>query len=89
LEAWSVGTPVIVSELPTLCELVGGAGGGITVPRDCEALARAMVVLLNDPARLASLGRAGHDRWLSTYSTSTVVEQHDALYRTLIQDRAA
>ena len=33
LKAWSVGTPVVTSDLPPLVELLKKAGGGLTSPR--------------------------------------------------------
>ena len=39
LEAFSVGTPVVTSDLETLTELVTTSGGGWTAPRDPAGLA--------------------------------------------------
>ncbi len=47
LEAWSYGKPVVVSDIPTLRERLG-AGGGLVVPREADAIAKALAALLLD-----------------------------------------
>jgi glycosyltransferase involved in cell wall biosynthesis len=58
LEAMACGTPVIASNTSALPEVVGDAG--VTVnPTDTQALAAAMVSLLNDAERRAELAARG------------------------------
>jgi glycosyltransferase involved in cell wall biosynthesis len=89
LEAWSIATPVIVSDLPTLQELVNAAGGGIAVPRERNALAQSIVSLIGDSERRARLGEAGRAHWLANYSAPAVVERHESLYRSLLSEQVA
>lgn len=71
VEAMASGTPLLVSALPPLEEIVGDAlvAAGATVPAgDAEALARRLEALAADPAeraRLAALGleRAAERTW--------------------------
>jgi glycosyltransferase involved in cell wall biosynthesis len=84
LEAWSVGTPVLVSDLPTLCELVGKAGGGETVPLDAGSLAEAMLELIDHPERLRELGAAGRRFWSESCTVEAVAKWHEKLYRSLV-----
>jgi glycosyltransferase involved in cell wall biosynthesis len=89
LEAWSVGTPVLTSDLPTLTELVGGTGGGDTVRRDPQALAGAIVRLLGDTQRRHAMGEAGRRRWAERYTPRAVAVAHEQLYGQMIEGRVA
>ena len=56
LEAMACGTPVIVSDLPALRELTDdGADLSLVPMRDVDALSRAILALLKDPARRAQI----------------------------------
>jgi glycosyltransferase involved in cell wall biosynthesis len=84
LEAWSVGTPVLVSELPTLRELVGKAGGGEAVALDSGSLAEAMLELIEQPQRLRELGEAGRRFWSENCTVEAVAKWHEQLYGSLV-----
>jgi glycosyltransferase involved in cell wall biosynthesis len=62
-EAWSMGTPVVTSDIPVLAALVAESGGGLATRRDPAALAGALEELLGDPARARALGAAGRRYW--------------------------
>lgn len=83
LEAWSVGTPVVTSDIATLQELVRRSGGGVAVPRDARALADAISGLLADEPRRAELGAAGRRFWESGFTVDAVAARHEALYAEL------
>lgn len=83
LEAWSVGTPVVTSDLPTLVELVGNAGGGITAPREPRALADAIVGLLATPGRAREMGESGRAFWRGGFTVEAAAERHERLYASL------
>ncbi len=61
LEAMACGTPVIVSDVSSLPEVVGDAGVRID-PRDEAGLAEAMVHVVQDSALRAALRAAGWER---------------------------
>jgi glycosyltransferase involved in cell wall biosynthesis len=84
LEAWSVGTPVLTSDIPALSELVDGSGGGRCVKRDSAEIATALIDILGDPARLAAMGERGRHTWLTRYTPSEVGRRHEAMYATAI-----
>jgi glycosyltransferase involved in cell wall biosynthesis len=84
LEAWSVGTPVLVSDLPTLRELVGKAGGGEVAPLDSESLAAAILELIEHPQRLRELGEAGRRFWSEHCTVEAVARWHEQLYESLV-----
>jgi glycosyltransferase involved in cell wall biosynthesis len=83
LEAWSVGTPVLVSDLPTLSELVDRAGGGATAPLDPGALADKIVALVSDSERLLELGEAGKRFWSTHCTPESVAAWHEQLYESI------
>lgn len=59
LESMACGTPVIVSDVASLPELVeDGVTGFVVPPNDPAAIRRALRILLDDPARRAAMGRA-------------------------------
>jgi glycosyltransferase involved in cell wall biosynthesis len=87
LEAWSVGTPVITSDTPTLTELVHRSGGGVAVPRDPVAISRAIVELVDDPRRRALLGESGRRFWSQGHTVEAVARCHETLYDRLLERR--
>jgi glycosyltransferase involved in cell wall biosynthesis len=87
LEAWSVGTPALVSDIPPLIELVNVAGGGITSARTPEAVARAIVDVLADAHELRALGERGRQWWHDHATPSAVAAQHAELYAELLSKR--
>jgi glycosyltransferase involved in cell wall biosynthesis len=63
LEAMAVGKPLVAPREGGPTEIVAdGETGFLVPPRDAEALAAAMVMLLLDPARRAAMGRAARAR---------------------------
>ncbi len=80
LESWSVGTPVVVSDIPPLRELVERTGGGVAAGRTPEAMARAVAELLADGSRRARLGEAGRAAWRSRYTTAAIAARHAEVY---------
>lgn len=88
LEAWSVGTPVLVSDLATLRELVSKAGGGARAALDPRAMANAIVDLLDDPDKLLELGRAGRRFWSERATVEAVAAWHERLYESLTMREA-
>lgn len=84
LEAWSLGTPVVTSDIATLSELVGATGGGVVAPRRPDALAAALVGLLDDPAAGRRMGESGRAAWQARYTPARVAERYAAMYERVI-----
>lgn len=84
LEAWSTRTPVLVSDLPPLVELMQRSGGGRTVRRDPDALAAALVDLLGTPRELRRLGSAGHAFWRNGHTPDAVAACHERVYHEVL-----
>lgn len=83
LEAWSVGTPVLTSDIPPLAELARRSGGGLAVAREPAALAVALVELLRDPARLRALGAAGRRFWRDGHTVAASGRRHELVYEAI------
>ena len=58
-EAWSLGRPVIGSDIPAVSEVIADGEDGFTVPADPRVLATRLVELIRDPALARSFGEAG------------------------------
>lgn len=80
LEAWSAGTPVLVSDLSPLVELMDCSGGGRTVAREPAALAAALIELLADPVARRALGAAGHEFWRTGHTPQAAAACHERVY---------
>ena len=85
LEAWSVETPVVVSDIPSLSELVRLSGGGVTVRRAPSAIAATISELLDEPARLREHGARGRYYWASHHTPAIVAAWHEHLYGRLAE----
>lgn len=87
LEAWSVGTPVITSDISPLVELLSRSGGGLTVPRTVQSLADALADALDNPRRLRELGARGRAYWGEHGTPIAVAAWHENLYKELVSRR--
>ena len=64
LESFAAGVPVVASDLPAVREIVTpGVDGILVAPDRPGALARAIRLALDDPARLRALGSAAQETW--------------------------
>jgi D-inositol-3-phosphate glycosyltransferase len=97
LEAMACGVPVVAAAVGGLRDTVvdhgtgrngtgssnpGSRGTGIHVPpRDPEAIASALELLLADPSLRAELGAAGHQRACSRYSWDRVAAETEQAYQ--------
>jgi glycosyltransferase involved in cell wall biosynthesis len=79
LEAWSAGTPALVSDIEPLRELAEG-GGAVSVRRDADAIADALRGLLSDGDGLRALGETGRGRWRDSFTPAAVAEAHVRVY---------
>lgn len=62
LEAMSMGRAIITTDAPGCRETVAhGVNGLLVPPRDSDALHQAMVSLIDDPQRLAAMGKASRN----------------------------
>lgn len=81
LEAMTAATPLIVSDVGGLGEVVLHGSDGFKVPPGNHlALATAICTLLADPALREKLGRQGKERAVTTYSWQVLAKQTKELY---------
>jgi glycosyltransferase involved in cell wall biosynthesis len=84
-EALAVETPVIATNLEGMPELVlEGETGLLVPPRNPEALAQAILRVLENPARAKAMARAGRKRVEAHFSLAAKVERTEALYHRLL-----
>jgi glycosyltransferase involved in cell wall biosynthesis len=85
LEAMACGVPVVAAAVGGLRDTVVDHGTGIHVPpRDPEAIAAALALLLGDPELRAELGAAGQERARTRYSWDRVAAETEKAYQLAI-----
>jgi glycosyltransferase involved in cell wall biosynthesis len=84
LEAWSVGVPVVTSDIPPLAELVSASSGGWTVPREARALAERLGMCLDAPDELRRRGESGRTHWALRFTPEAIAEVHERLWARML-----
>ncbi len=85
-EALAVETPVIATDMEGHPELIVHGQTGLLVPaREPEALAAALVQLIEDPARAKAMAVAGRRRVEAHFSLAAKIQRTEALYRQLYE----
>lgn len=75
IEAMACGVPVVQPATAAFPEIVAATGGGVCVPREAAALARAWRDLLTDAPRRTVLGRAGRLGVEKSFSAPTMAAE--------------
>ncbi|MBI4590319.1 MAG: glycosyltransferase family 4 protein [Candidatus Rokubacteria bacterium] len=84
-ESLAVETPVIGTNLEGVPELIlDGETGLLVPPRNPEALAQAILRIIENPIRAKAMARAGRKRVEALFSIRVKVERTEALYRRLL-----
>jgi L-malate glycosyltransferase len=84
LDALAVGLPVVSTTAGGIPEMItDGVHGRLVPPRDPQALAAAMIELLEQPERARALGEAGRQRVLAEFTADRMVEKTLAEYERL------
>jgi glycosyltransferase involved in cell wall biosynthesis len=82
----AVGLPVIASRVGGIPEIVEDGVTGILVdPRDSRSLAKQIVLLLQDPQRRLTMGRAGKRRVQEHFTRRQMNEQLCEVYGELLE----
>ena len=85
LEAMAMGKPVVAFAHGALPEIIeDGQTGLLAPPEDESALAGAVITLLHNPARRATLGRAGRKRVAEHFTAHRVAKMMDAILQEII-----
>jgi glycosyltransferase involved in cell wall biosynthesis len=88
LEAMGSGAAIVLTRIAGLETVVdNGRAGVIIPPEDPEALARAVLSLLDDPARRAALGRAAREIVSKRYRLSDSIRRIEEVYFEGVSDR--
>ena len=84
-EAMAAGVPVIASKIDGIPEVVIDSVTGILVPpKNPEAIANAILYLLNNPNKAKKMGQAGRERVEKCFSVDEMVRKWDKLYQELL-----
>lgn len=81
LEAMALGTPVVATRLPAICEAAGDAHALLVPPERPAALAHAVAAVLADPGAADGRARRARDRFLAEFSIDRAADHMVAFYR--------
>jgi glycosyltransferase involved in cell wall biosynthesis len=88
-EAMACGTPVVATAAGALPEVLRAGRGGLLVPRgDPEALAKAIVTLLEQPATRLALGARARSGIEAAFAWPVVAARTAGVYRQVLAERA-
>ena len=80
LEAWLHGKPVIGGDIPPLREVIAHGTDGLVVPQRVDAIASAIVALLDDAELRARMGAAGELKVRERWDWDRVMERVEDAY---------
>lgn len=82
LEAMAYGKPVVGSDLGGVAEIITHESDGLIVPPgDVDALADAMLSLIDDPARIEMLGKAARHKMDTVYAPKQHLDKLEAIFQ--------
>ena len=87
LEAMAAGRACLVSDIPELIEVLGGACVRVR-PHDLESMTAGLVKLAESPDRRAELGRAARER-AQAYTIDVAARRYVALYAEVLAERSS
>jgi glycosyltransferase involved in cell wall biosynthesis len=88
LEAMACGKPVIGSDIPGINDVITHGKNGILVPpRNPEALANAILTILDDKGLRIKLGQNARQLMVEKYSWDTISEKIEKIYHEAIEER--
>ena len=88
LEAASMGLPIVTTDSPGCSEAVEHGVNGFLVPaRDPDALAQAIMRLIEDPEMRERFGRESRQRAVARFDLSTIAGQLRSIYRDLLSHK--
>ena len=88
LEAMALGIPVVATDVGGIPEVVIHEETGILIPpKDSDALASAMIDLLQNNFKAQKMGEAGRDRVEKHFSLARTIEKTECLYKKLLEGK--
>jgi 1,4-alpha-glucan branching enzyme len=85
LEAMASGKPVVGTDAGGLAHLIPARGGRKVPPGDGEALAKALVELLESPALCSDMGKFNRALVESSYSWESIIQRLEAIYHQIVE----
>ncbi len=85
LEAWAVRVPVVATSVGGIPEACSGGEALLVPPEDPAALAEAMLAMMADPSRRASLARSGRQLVETRYTWDAIVDAYAPVYENAIR----
>ena len=87
LESMASGIPVVQPALGGFPEIISKSGGGVVFkPNEAATLAATIAGLLNDPEKIASLGKSGRNGVQQYYDCAVVTKQLVSVYESIIRN---
>ena len=80
LEAWLHGKPVIGGDIPPLRDVIEDGADGIVVRQRVDAVAQAILRLLDDPATASAMGQRGRAKVEARWSWDAVMDRVEAAH---------
>jgi len=86
LEAMAAGKPIIATDVAPMREIINSEEVGILVPpKDSDALASAIEVLMSDRVRAEALGGAARRRALSFFDIKNTIDKYTGLFEDIMR----
>jgi glycosyltransferase involved in cell wall biosynthesis len=90
LEAMALGIPVIATNVGGNREVVRDGESGLLVPSgNAEALAKAIITLLENPKLAKSMGEQARQRAITEFSLERMVNQYQSLYQETLAEKVS
>jgi glycosyltransferase involved in cell wall biosynthesis len=87
LESMAAGKPVVATNVGGSKEMIlDGITGYLVAPADSQAMANAIINLLQNPDKARAMGAAGKRLVEGNFSKKAMVEKYENLYKSLIGD---
>jgi glycosyltransferase involved in cell wall biosynthesis len=88
LEAMASGVPVVATKVGGIAEVISDGETGLLVAAgDVEALAKQIMLLLNQPSIAARIAEAGRSRVQQRFSLETMASAYSAVYHEAVARR--
>lgn len=86
LECMASGTPVVVSDIPGVTEVIEpGVSGLLSEPLNAEDLAKKILAVVLDRELAASMGKAARERVLARFTLPRVVDELEKVYAGVVR----